>query len=97
MSNSAGPQPNQLFDLSDADVARTLMGTVSEVCQALGVTVRCDVQIADSAAQNLDKVHQAIKDTIMVLSHIVVRSGLADRESIKAAYESSSQSEGKDQ
>lgn len=94
MASEASPQPSELFGLSDADVARTLLGTAGEVCQCLGVTVRSDIQIADKNAQDLDRIHKAIKDTIMILSHIVVRSGLADRQTIQAAYENPTQSEG---
>lgn len=93
MASKDGPTPNELFALKDAEVARTLMGTASEVCAALGVTVTFNVQIADESARDLDVIHKAIKDTIMVLSHIVVRSGLADRQTIQATYENPPQDE----
>ena len=89
-------QLSELFGLSDADACRALMSAAGNVCLALGVTMRSDVQIVDANVRDLDGIHKAIKDTMMVLSHMVVRSGLADRETIQATYESTSQPEGND-
>jgi len=91
MSEQAGSDNiSELPALKDADVARMLMGCASEVCAGLGVTMRFDVQIADENAKDPVAVQNAIKRTLMVLSHIVVRTGLT-RETIQAMNPNSGQ------
>lgn len=77
MATTAAEIKKEFFDLKDSDVARMLMGVASEVCQnALGVTVKYDIQIVDEKAKLPDSVVPALKRMTMVLSHVVERTGM---------------------
>lgn len=90
-TNETGPA--SLPDLKDADIARILMGTASEVCQAIGVTVKFDVQIVDANAKAPDALVKAIKRLTMTLTHVVARENLT-AEYIASMYQNQPKNEG---
>jgi hypothetical protein len=93
MANSETPAPSSLPDLKDADLARILMGTASEVCQCLGVTAKFDLQIVDTNARTPDKLVKAIKRLTMTLTHVVARENLS-AEYIASMYQNQPKNEG---
>lgn len=88
------PAPASLPDLKDADIARMLMGTAGSVCQAIGVTVKSDVQIADASAKTPAELVKAIKRLTMVLTHIVARENLT-AEYVASMYQNQPKNEDK--
>ena len=83
---------DELPELKEADVARILMGTASEVCSAMGVTVKFDIQIVEPDKQPPEAMLKAIKRLTMFLSHVVERQGLTE-EYIKQALADQSKGE----
>jgi len=59
--------------LKDADVSRHLLTATGEVCQALGVTVKQDVQLYDANTRSPAALVVAIRRLTMVLTAIVNR------------------------
>lgn len=84
--SSEAPATPSLPELKDADLARILMGTASEVCQAIGVTVKFDLQVADASARSPEALIKAIKRLTMTLTHVVARENLS-AEYIASMYQ----------
>ena len=97
MANNAEREPSFMDlgipELKDVDVARILMGTATEVCQAIGVTVKFDVQIVDANAKSPEALVKAIKRLTMVLTHTIARQNLS-AEYIASMYQNQPKNEG---
>lgn len=91
--SSETPALPSLPDLKDSDMARLLMGTASEVCQAIGVTVKFDLVIADPKDKTPEALVEAIKKVTMMLTHVVARENLS-AEYIASRYQPQPKNEG---